>query len=119
MDDKRKKQLLWEYKNRKPEMGIISVYCVPANKRFLEPSRDTKADINSNSFQLSLGSHPNKELQKLWQEYGAENFEIGVFEVLPYDEKEENKDYTSDMEQLLERCFSKNKNTYLLKRRRR
>ena len=74
MDVNRKKQLLWEYKNRKPEMGVISYDCIPANKRFLGLAKDTKADINSSSFQLTAGNHPNKDLQKLWREYGSENF---------------------------------------------
>lgn len=35
MDMKRKKQLLEEYKNRRPEMGVISYRCIATNESFL------------------------------------------------------------------------------------
>lgn len=34
MDMKRKKQLLEEYKNRRPEMGVISYRCLATNESF-------------------------------------------------------------------------------------
>lgn len=101
MDMKRKKQLLWEYKNRKPEMGILSFYCIPTKESFLGYSKDTKADINSSSFKLDANYHPNPSLQKLWNEYGKENFEVTVLEVLAYDKDGVKEDYTKELEQLL------------------
>lgn len=100
MDAKRKKELLFAYKNRKPEMGVIAFRCTVTHDIFFHPSKDTKADINSSSFQLEFGNHPNRNLQALWNEHGAVNFEIAVAEVLPYDEKETDKDYTEDLEKL-------------------
>ena len=114
MEEKRKKELIWEYKNRKPNMGIVSVYCIPEKKRFLEVAKDIKTTINSNSFQLSLGWHPNKELQKLWQKYGEKGFEIGIFKVLEYDEKKEDEDNIAKLNEILEECLLEG-NTFLLK----
>jgi len=114
MEEKKKKELIWEYKNRKPNMGIVSVYCISEKKRFLEAAKDIKTTINGNSFQLSLGGHPNKELQKLWQNYGEKSFEIGAFKVLEYDEKKEDEDNIAELDELLEKCLLE-ENTFLLK----
>lgn len=100
MDAKRKKELLLEFKNRKAEMGIVSFHCVPTGDHFIMGSKDTKADLNSNRFQLEMGNNYNRALQTLWNQHGSAAFTIGVLEVLPYDEKEENKDYTADLEAL-------------------
>ncbi len=97
----RRKQLLMEYKHRKTEMGIVSFQCVPTSERFIGYSQDTKAYINSNRFKLGVKMHPNRELQNLWNQHGEAAFEIGVLEVLPYDENDKEKqDYTKELEAL-------------------
>ena len=100
----RKKQLLMEYKHRKTEMGIISFLCVPTKESFIGHSQDTKAYINSNRFKLEANLHRNSELQKLWNQNGESSFEIGVLDVLPYDEKDKEKeDYTKELEAMCSR----------------
>jgi hypothetical protein len=110
MDENKKKLLLLKYKYRKPEMGIIYYKCISTGDIFIGISKDTKADINGNSFKLRGNLHPNHILQKMWNDYGMDNFEIGVLEVLPYDEKDKDKDkddYTKELESLYE-CKSRN-----------
>lgn len=116
MDKSEKKRILWEYKNAKPEMGIISFRCVPTGECFLGSAKDTKAALNSNRFQLSADRHPNRELQSLWNRYGEGRFEASVAEVLPYDEKRENQDYTQDLQKLLARRLSGTPRSAALKR---
>ncbi|AEY66176.1 GIY-YIG nuclease family protein [Clostridium sp. BNL1100] len=100
----RRKQLLMEYKHRKTEMGIISFLCVPTKECFIGYSQDTKAYINSNRFKLDSNMHRNSELQKLWNIHGNSAFEIGVLEVLSYDEKDnEKEDYTNELEEMCNR----------------
>jgi hypothetical protein len=53
MDIKRKKELLESYKNRHPEMGVISYCCKETGEIFLGISKDTKADFNSTNMKLS------------------------------------------------------------------
>lgn len=47
MDMNRKKQLMEDYKNRHPEMGIIAFKCRETGEIFLGTSKDTKADYNT------------------------------------------------------------------------
>lgn len=96
MDIQRKRELLEAYKNRCPEMGVISFRCIATGESFLGASSDTKADFNSSSFKLSTGTHPNKQLQALWKQYGRDGFELCVLEVLKYDDPKE--DHTAKLE---------------------
>ena len=79
MDIKRRKELLSAYKNRHPEMGVISFHCRTTGEAFLTIASDTTARLNRVHFQLSAGQCPNKRLQELWTRYGEEvegNFKL-------------------------------------------
>ena len=87
MDTKRKKELLEAYKNRHPEMGVISYRCRETGEVLLGISKDTKSDFNSTNMKLAANWHPNKRLQELWNKYGSEGFELSVIKVLKYDDR--------------------------------
>ena len=103
MNSERKKLLMEEYKNRRPEMGVISFRCKATGESFLEISKDTRADFNSLTVKLESNWHPNKKLLKLWNEYGQEGFELSVIKVLKYEDPKEN--YTFKLEELREKCL--------------
>lgn len=103
MDIKRKKELLKEWKNCRPEMGVISISCKPTGDLFLGISKDTRAEFNSNRFKLSVKLHSNKQLQELWDRYGENEFEYSVLEVLKYENLED--DQTENLLELLECCM--------------
>ena len=104
MDKEKKKQLLEEYKYRKPEMGVISFKCLTTGESFLGVSSDTRADFNSNLAKLNFGGHPNKQLLSLWQTYGQDNFEVNVIKVLKY--KDPDEDHKGELEALREICLA-------------
>lgn len=93
-----KKKLKMEYKEMKTPMGAIIIRNNVNGKAFIDVSRDTKSIINRHRFQLKTGLHNIKELQKDWNELGEDAFTIEVLEELKYDEKEENKDYSEELE---------------------
>lgn len=106
MNIKRKKELLETYKNRRPDMGIISFKCIETQESFLGISKDIKSDINSEKFKLSFKIHPNKLLQNLWNIYSEKGFEISVLKTLTY--KNLDEDHTSKLEELREQYLEKN-----------
>lgn len=108
MDKKRKKEILEIYKNRLPEMGVISYCCKETGEVFLGISKDTKADFNSTNVKLAGNWHPNKQLQELWNKHGLDGFELSVVKVLKYDNPSE--DHTAKLESLREECFAVNPN---------
>lgn len=75
MDMKRKMELLNEWKNRRPEMGLIAITCKSTSEMFVDISTDTQFAFNRHRFQLSANLHPNKRLQQLWQQYGENGFD--------------------------------------------
>lgn len=104
MDRNRRKQLLEEYKYRKPEMGVVSFRCIETGESFLGISKDTKTDFNSQRARLDINYHPNKRLQELWNRYGAEGFELSVVKILKYDSPDDV--HTQDLEALRDKCLS-------------
>lgn len=100
LSDERKKELQEQYKQMKPDMGIFAVINKSNGKYFLEATPNLKGKINSVTFQLKSGGHPNKELQKDWQKLGPDNFEVKVLERLEYDEDESKRDYRDELELL-------------------
>ncbi|WJH35818.1 GIY-YIG nuclease family protein [Paenibacillus sp. CC-CFT747] len=107
MDTQRKKQLLEEYKHRRPEKGVISYRCLATNESFLGISKDTKADFNSTSAKLAANYHPNKRLQELWTHYGRGGFELSVVKTLKYDNPA--VDHTAELEAMREQCLAQDK----------
>lgn len=106
MDKARKKALAEEWKNRRPEMGVISLKCKETGETFLGPAKDTKAGFNSIQAKLNGGLHPNKRLQELWKQYGEEGFQLSVAAVLEYEDPLE--DHTGELETLRDLCLAEN-----------
>jgi len=93
----RRKELIEQYKRMKPDMGIFRVRLKDGGKCLLETSHNLKGKMNSTRFQLELGSHPNKELQRDWNRFGPDRFEFEVLELLPYSKDESKTDYTEEL----------------------
>lgn len=96
MDNERKRELREQYKNRRPETGVIGVRC--GSRLWIAPSRDVTADRNSTLFQLDMGSFPNRELQKAYSKDPA-RAEYIVLKRL--DLKDPAEDVTDDLQLLL------------------
>jgi len=106
VDSKRRKELLSQYKDRHPEMGVISFKCHTTDEAFLTIASDTTAKFNRIRFQLSTGQCPNKQLQALWTQYGENDLELRVVNCLEYDDPAE--DHTEELETLCELCLIEN-----------
>ncbi|SHE55345.1 hypothetical protein SAMN02745784_01051 [Tissierella praeacuta DSM 18095] len=57
-------------------MGIFIIRSNSNNKYYIEATQDLKIRMNREIFQLKWGSHPNKELQKDWDDFGESNLYI-------------------------------------------
>lgn len=112
MDKAQRKAMTEQWKLRHPEMGVISLRCKATGESFLGISKDTKADFNSNKVKLSTGTHPNKRLLALWNQYGGDSFDWSVLEVLDYEDPGE--DHTTELESLREKYLTEDKNAVKL-----
>jgi len=93
----RKKELKMQYKQAKPDMGLFIIRCKVNNKCYIQGTQDLRGVINGAKVRLGGNMHPFKELQKEWNEFGADNFTIEILEHLEYDKDESKTDYTEDL----------------------
>lgn len=107
MDRSRKKELIQQYKEMKPEMGVYMFKSINTNTVYLGCDKNIKATINGDRFKLNLNNHRCKKLQKDWNENKEENFEIKIVEVLLYDKDESKVDYSEELNILREMCKDK------------
>ena len=73
------KQLKQNYKLTKLPLGVILIRNTTNDKVFLTSGMNIPGLLNRHEFQLRANGHPNKELQKDWNELGKEKF---AFEIL-------------------------------------
>lgn len=104
MDRTRRKELLEQYKQMKPDMGVYMFKSINTNTVYLGCDKNIKATINGDRFKLNANSHRNKKLQKDWNENKEENFVIKVVQLLEYDKDESKTDYSEDLKILREIC---------------
>jgi len=109
MEKDRRKQLVEEYRNRTPEMGVLSFRCTQTGEAFLGIAKDLKADINSLTCKLNSNFYPNKRLLALWNEYGEAGFEITLLKRLKNEDL--TKDYTMELERLRDECLEEDSNS--------
>lgn len=96
MTNDRKKELKEQYEKRHPRMGIICWQS--GEKLWADMSRNADGDYNSTSFQLKLGSWPNRELQSAFTA-APESFSFSLVKELEYEDYSE--DHTDDLKILL------------------
>lgn len=74
-----RKELIREYKQRRPPMGVYRIRNTITGRALVAASTDLPSILNRHRTQLRLGGHPSRALQADWREHGAESF---LFEVL-------------------------------------
>ena len=111
MDNERKKELKEAYANRHPDMGIVC--WTSGDRMWIAKSKDARADYNSTSFQLRLGSWPNREMQAAYQADPA-SFRWALLKPLDYEDPAE--DYSDDLALLYEEVMDEHPEARPMKR---
>lgn len=82
-----RKALIRQYKESRRPMGVFRVKNTADGRSLVGTSVDLPAMLNRQRAQLRLGAHPNRAIQKDWNELGAEAFEFEILDTLaPPDE---------------------------------
>jgi hypothetical protein len=79
---KSRKDIKREYKERKKPAGVFQVKNTANGKVLLGSSLNLEGTLNSHKFKLSIGRHPNRALQKEWNEEGPQKFAFEILEVV-------------------------------------
>ena len=84
-------------------MGVYQIKNLVNGKIFVGSSKNLPGKINSHRFQLKMGSHMNKALQKEYSNFGEKYFS---FEVLDHLQPQEDStsDYSIDLD-ILEKMW--------------
>ena len=93
----RKRELKEQYKQMRPDMGVLGVRSKQENWYYIEGTQNLRATLNGIRFKLETGFYPSKELLKKWQEQGEEQFIFEVLEQLEYGKDETKTDYSDDL----------------------
>lgn len=95
----RNKQLKKDYQQRPRAMGIFLIRNNLSDKVFVGSSVNLQGIINRHRSQLTLGGHPNKQLQSDWNELGSHNFAFEIVDELSAREGA-NVDYRAELNSL-------------------
>jgi len=79
---KTRKELQREYKERVKPSGVYQVKNLTNGKVLLGSSLNLEGLLNRSRFTLRTNSHPNKELQKDWNELSPDQFLFEILEVV-------------------------------------
>lgn len=74
-----RKELVADYKNMKPRIGVFQIRNTANGKVFIEGSMNLDKIWNRHLTELRFGGHRNKALQQDWNSFGEASF---VFEIL-------------------------------------
>jgi hypothetical protein len=76
---KTRKEIHLEYKERVKPSGVFQIKNLANGKVLLGSSLNLEGPLNKHRFLLRIDGHPNKGLQKDWNQLGADQF---LFEIL-------------------------------------
>ncbi len=77
---KSRRELNREYTERVKPAGVYQVKNLANGKVLLGSSLNLEGPLNRHKFMLKIGGHLNKDLQKDWDELGAEKFAFEILE---------------------------------------
>jgi hypothetical protein len=101
-----RKALIREYKESRRPIGVYRVYNTVKRKSLIGTSIDLPSMLNRQQAQLRLSVHPNRELQRDWNELGADAFEFEILDTLTVAEGADY-DSTQDLRALEELWLDK------------
>lgn len=100
MDKESRSKIRSDYKQTIRPMGVFSLKNMQNNKVFIGRSMSLHQAYNRLRFSLELNGFMNKELQKEWNEYGAESFKFEILDELKPVDADPNKNYIDDVKEL-------------------
>jgi hypothetical protein len=81
---KTRKEIHREYKERVKPSGIFQIRNMANGKVLLGSSLNLEGPLNKHRFMLKINGHPNKELQKDWNELGPDQFSFEILETVQF-----------------------------------
>ena len=106
-DNKTKKELIAQYKEREIIGGIYAIKNTLNDKLLLGAATDLHGYRNRFEFSQKTGSCIDMKLQSDWSKQGGEKFVFEVLETLKKNEKQTEKEFKTDIDVLKEMWLDK------------
>ena len=100
--EQNKKELMNCYKNRKIIGGVYKITNSETNSYWIGSSVDIDKLINRFNFAKSTNTYFSLEMQKEWDQYGKDSFNIEILERLEKKPEQEDKDFKAEIKLLKE-----------------
>ena len=77
-----RREAIRSYKETPRPMGVFRVHNLGNDRSLVGSTNDLPSMLNRQRFQLESGGHPNRILQKDWDDAGGQGFEFEILDVL-------------------------------------
>jgi len=107
MDKEQRAKMKSDYKNTIRPMGVFCLKNIKNNKILVGSSLSLHQAYSRLNFILDQGGYMNRELQKEWKEYGADNFTFEILDELKPVDADPKQNYGDDVKALEELWLEK------------
>ncbi len=104
--DEKKKEAIYEYKERKTTGGVYKITNIVNGKSLIRCEMDLKSMENRFNFSVSTGSCVNIKIQKDWKEFGAKAFKFEILEEIEMENDMIIIDFKKELKTLEEKYIS-------------
>lgn len=99
-DKQNRKEIIQQYKEKKSTAAVCSITNTANDKVLIVSGMDLNSIKNKFEFSKQVGSAPYMKLQKDWNKFGADKFELAVLEELEQQENQTIKEFKEDIKEL-------------------
>ena len=97
---KSRKEIINDYKERKPCGGVYMITNTQSGKYLIGHAANLKSVQNRFQFAITTGSTVHPKLQKDWDELGAQAFKLEMLEELEQKSDQSQADFMDDLKTL-------------------
>lgn len=109
MEKLSKKELKEQYKNRVVIGGVYCIKCNANDRMWIKSTKDMQSAKKRFEFFIKTNYCPEACMYAEWNQYGSNTFSFAVIEEIKKGETQTEREFSDDIDALLEMCIEKQK----------